>query len=266
MLFVPSITPPSETHDAAWIYFHGSNVLVDDSGVLLPAPERLALSPMRSIYLGTLDRRPCFAAELSQTGRGAQFGSLRTAFMSVAHDILGVLSAAAERIHFEQHHRFCARCGTPLIAHDADRAKRCTGCSVDYYPHIAPAVIVLVHDGSRLLLTHSDNRPFWALVAGFLEPGETLEQCAAREVREETGISIDDVRYFGSQVWPFPSQVMTGFYARYAGGDIVVDRTELDEARWFEQDVHPPLPPKPSIARELIDAHLARRDTKPRQN
>jgi NAD+ diphosphatase len=258
MLFVPSITPPSDTHDAAWIYFHGSDVLVDEVGVLLAAPERLGLSPMRTVYLGTLDCRPCFAAELPQAGVGARFVSLRTAFMTLAHDLLGVLSAAAERVHFEQLHRFCARCGSPLSAHDADRARRCNACGADYYPHIAPAVIVLVHDRSRIQLTHSGNRPFWALVAGFLEPGETLEECAAREVREETGISIDGIRYFGSQVWPFPSQVMIGFDARYAGGDIVVDRTELDEARWFEQDVLPPVPPKLSIARKLIDAHLAR--------
>jgi NAD+ diphosphatase len=96
--------------------------------------------------------------------------------------------------------------------------------------------------------------PWYALVAGFLEPGETLEECAAREVREETGIVVDDVRYFGSQPWPFPHQVMVGFWARHAGGEIVIAKSELEDARWFEVDALPPLPPPISIARRMIDA------------
>jgi NAD+ diphosphatase len=187
----------------------------------------------------------------------APFVSLRAALMTLGPDHLALLSTAAELLHFAQAHRFCGRCAAPLVDSTADRARRCPACGVDYYPRIAPAVIVLVHDGPRLLLTHVGNRPFWALVAGFLEPGETLEQCVAREVREETGIEVDDLRYFGSQPWPFPSQVMVGYCARYAGGAIVVDRRELDEAAWFGVDALPPLPPPLSIARRMIDERVA---------
>jgi NAD+ diphosphatase len=256
MPFIPSVTPPADARGAAWLYFHGNSVLVDDRGALHAAPDALGLYPRQTIYLGTLGGRPCFAAELEQDWQGAGFVSLRTAFMTIGSDLLGVLSAAAELIHFEQTHRYCGRCGGPLISQALDRAKRCPACGVDCYPRIAPAVIVLVHDGRRLLLTRAGDRPFWALVAGFLEPGETLEQCAAREVREETGVAIDDLRYFGSQAWPFPSQVMIGFDARYAGGEVVVDRNELDEAEWFDVDALPPLPFKLSIARQLIDARI----------
>jgi NAD+ diphosphatase len=221
------------------------------------SPDALSLSPARSFFVGTLDERPCFAAEVDAgVLPDADFVSLRSALMTLGPDHLGVLSAAAELLHFEQTHRFCGRCAGPLVDSGADRAKRCPACRVDYYPRIAPAVIVLVCDGPRLLLTHVGNRPFWALVAGFLEPGETLEQCAAREVREETGIAVDDLSYFGSQPWPFPSQVMVGFTARYAGGEIVVDPKELDEAGWFAVDALPPVPPPLSIARRMIEAHV----------
>ena len=211
------------------------------------------------MYLGTLDGRPCFAAELPTMPPGSRFVPLRTVLISLNDDLVGLVSAAAELIHFEQNHRWCGRCGGGLATpvDRADRAKRCESCGIDVYPRIAPAAIVLVHDGPRFLLTHVGNRPFWALVAGFLEPGETLDQCAAREVREETGIAIDDIRYFGSQPWPFPSQVMVGFHARYAGGEIVVDRTELDEVRWFALDDLPALPPRLSIARRMIEARIA---------
>jgi NAD+ diphosphatase len=256
-VFVPSFLPPADVAATAWLYFHGGEVWLDEDGPLHAEPEALALTPARSIYLGTLDDRPCFAAELSAPPEGASFVPLRTAFLTLGPELFGVLATGAELLHFEQTHRFCARCAGLLAASSADRARRCEPCGVDYYPRIAPAVIVLVHDGPRVLLTHVRGRPFWALVAGFLEAGETLEQCAAREVREETGVAIDDLRYAGSQPWPFPSQLMVAFRARYAGGEIVVDGKELDAAQWFAIDALPPVPPKLSIARRMIDAHIA---------
>jgi NAD+ diphosphatase len=262
--FLPSSAPQGDARSAAWLYFRGTDVWLDaggsatGGGALHESPHALSLSPTRSLFVGTLDDRPCFAAEV-EAGvlPDAAFVPLRSALMTLGPDHLGVLSAAAELLHFEQTHRFCGRCAGSLVDSAADRGKRCPACRVDFYPRIAPAVIVLVHDGPRLLLTHVGNRPFWALVAGFLEPGETLEQCAAREVREETGIAVDDLRYFGSQPWPFPSQVMVGFIARHAGGEIAVDRKELDEAGWFPVDALPPVPPPLSIARRMIDALVA---------
>jgi NAD+ diphosphatase len=257
--FVPSVAPAADVRGAAWLYFRHGDVWVDErEGALHAAPESLALTPGRSVFLGTLDGRPCFAAEVTASDLpDASFVSLRAALMALGPAHLPVLSAAAQLLHFEQTHRFCGRCGGALLDLPGERARRCPACEVDYYPRIAPAVIVLIHDASRLLLTHVGNRPFWALVAGFLEAGETLEECAAREVREETGVEIDGIRYFGSQPWPFPSQVMVGFTARYAGGDVAVDRKELDEARWFPVGALPPIPPPLSIARRMIDAFVA---------
>jgi NAD+ diphosphatase len=260
-IFAPSNTIPASTRNAAWLYFHKNEIWLDsrhdDAGVLQAGPDVLGLSPIRTVYLGTLDDRPCFAAELEAAPSAGRIMPLRAVLAALGGDLVGLVSAGAQLVHFEQSHRFCGRCGSALVASGVDRAKRCEACGVDFYPRIAPAAIVLVHDGPRLLLTHVGSRPFWALVAGFLEPGETLEQCATREVREETGIAIDELQYFGSQPWPFPSQVMVGFHARYAGGEIVVDRKELDDAKWFGLEELPPLPPRLSIARRLIDARLA---------
>jgi NAD+ diphosphatase len=260
-VFLPSSAPRTEAPDAAWLYFRGDRVWFDEQhgGALHDSPRGLSVAPARTVFVGTLDGRPCFAADVDAGALPqAQFVSLRAALMALGPDHLPLLSTAAELVHFEQTRRFCGRCATPLVDSLADRAKRCPACDAHYYPQIAPAVIVLVSDGPRLLLTRAGKaRPFWALVAGFLEPGETLEQCVAREVREETGIDVDGARYFGSQPWPFPSQVMVGFQARYAGGTIAVDGQELDEAAWFPVDALPPLPPPISIARRMIDARVA---------
>jgi len=255
--FTPGLSPAADAEAAVWLYFQGDSVWVDEAGPLHPPPETLGLSPARRTYVGEFDHRPCFVGELESTPAKGGLISLRAAWMTLDEDVFGPLSAAAELLHFERSHRACGRCGGPLVAQVVDRARRCESCRADYYPRIAPAVIVLVHDGPRILLTHAGNRPFWALVAGYLEPGETLEGCAAREVHEETGVAIDELRYFGSQAWPFPSQVMVGFRSRYAGGGIVVDKKELDEARWFEIDALPPVPPPRSIARRMIEARIA---------
>jgi NAD+ diphosphatase len=258
--FEPSIRAPADMQDAAWIYFQRGELWIDeDATVLRAAPDALGVSPVRTVHLGALDGRPCLAAELAD-GRApadARFLPLRAALQALPTELFAVPATAAELLHFEDTHRFCSRCGGPLTPSATDRAKRCDACRVDFYPRIAPCVIVVVRDGPRVLLTHVGDRPFWALVAGFLEPGETLEECVAREVREETGIEIDDLRYFGSQPWPFPSQLMVGFLARYAGGEIAVDRNELDEARWFSFEALPPLPPRLSIARRMLEASLA---------
>jgi NAD+ diphosphatase len=138
----------------------------------------------------------------------------------------------------------------------------CPGCGALHFPRISPAVITLVHRGRDEVLLASDRRfrpGFFALVAGFVEAGETLEQAAAREIREEVGLEVDDLRYFGSQSWPFPSQLMVGFFARYRSGEIRVQEEELTEARWFHLDDLPGPGDRPagfSIAGRLIERYL----------
>lgn len=160
-------------------------------------------------------------------------------------------------LHWNRESGYCSRCGTSTVYLADSWGRRCTGCAAEHFPHIHPCAIVLVKRDREVLLTRKAE---WApgrysLVAGFLDFGECLEECASREVREETGIEIRNVRYVGSQNWPFPSQLMAGFVADYAGGEIQVDRSELEDAAWFSIDALPSLPPTRSIARHIIDTY-----------
>lgn len=261
--FVPGITPPRDATDGGatlWFAFRKNELLVDPSRERVPRAFDPGVTP--PLYIGTLSGSPCFAVDLPASAEapagGAQFVGLREAFMSLDRRELSVALTAYPLLHFESTHRFCGACGAATRDVDGERAKACTVCGHTCYPRVTPAAIVLVHDGPRVLLTRGKRMPkgvpWYALVAGFVETGETLEQCAAREVREETGVEVDLIQYQGSQPWPFPHQIMVGFRARYAGGAVVIDESELEDARWFDRGRMPPLPPVGSIATAMIDA------------
>lgn len=168
---------------------------------------------------------------------------------------LTISGLAKQILHWESHSKHCQRCGSEVTNMIGSWGKHCSSCNAEHFPHIHPCSIVLVKRGDEILLT---RKPEWAagrygLVAGFLDVGESLEECAIREVREETGITICNVRYVGSQNWPFPAQLMAGFVADYDGGEIIVDSHELEDARWFRRDQLPDLPSPRSIARWVID-------------
>jgi len=162
-------------------------------------------------------------------------------------------------VDFERTHRFCGRCGVPTEPVSGERARRCSACKLTAYPRISPAVIVLLRKGSRALLARAAHfpLPFFSTLAGFVEIGETLEDTCAREIREEVGVEVGRLRYFGSQPWPFPHSLMVAFIAEYAGGEIRVDGKEIVEANWFAPDALPLVPPRASIARRMIDAWVA---------
>ncbi|WP_210394582.1 NAD(+) diphosphatase [Motiliproteus sediminis] len=172
------------------------------------------------------------------------------------------LSRAAQLNTWHRHHRFCSRCGAPTRLHNDDLAAHCDQCNYAQYPRISPCIIVLIRDGERCLLAHAAHYGpgRYSTLAGFIEAGETAEEAVRREVKEEVGVDVDNVRYAFSQSWPFPHALMLGFYADYAGGEITPDGVEILDAQWFGKQPLPDLPPPFTISRRLIDGFLASLD------
>ncbi|ACM20287.1 NADH pyrophosphatase [Geotalea daltonii FRC-32] len=165
---------------------------------------------------------------------------------------------ALQTLHWERNSAVCSRCGGSLQRIENTWGKRCQSCAYEHFPHISPCVIVLVKRGDQFLLGRKSVWPEgrYSLIAGFLDFGESLEECVHREVMEEAGVEVENLHYVGSQNWPFPSQLMAGFVADYAGGEINIDGEELEDVRWFSRDAMPPsLPAKRSIARWIIDSY-----------
>ncbi len=210
------------------------------------------------VFFGTYNGEACWAASLrpgAPLPTGFRKETLTPRTTRLRDDILSLGGLALQALHWERMSRHCPCCGQPSQAIEGESGRRCPTCKAEHYPSLHPAVIVLVRDGERVLLT---RKSFWpprryGLVAGFVDRGESLEEAVRREVREETGVEITDIRYIASQYWPFPSQLMIGFTARYAGGELAVDHDELDDARWFSVHELPDLPPPMSIARYIVD-------------
>jgi NAD+ diphosphatase len=210
-------------------------------------------------YLGQLDGGACFTlAAPSEVAPPFEVWNLRGLFGSLDDAVFGVAGRAVQIVEWAATHRFCGRCATPTERAPGERSMRCASCGLSAYPRIAPAIIVLVRKGDLALLAHGARfpAPFYSTLAGFVEPGETLEETLAREVREEVGVEVTGIRYFGSQSWPFPNSLMLGFFATWAGGEIVCEPSEIIDAKWFAHDELPMIPPPQSISRQLIDVWL----------
>lgn len=182
---------------------------------------------------------------------------LRQSYYKLPHDLYLKAGKCHELLYWDSNTRFCGVCGAPMKMH-TDISKRCTRCGKEVWPQLATAVIVLIHRGDEVLLVHARNFKgnFMGLVAGFVETGETLEEAVHREVMEETNLVITNLRYFGSQPWPYPCGLMVGFNADYVSGEIKLQTEELARGAWFTKDNLPQIPEKLSIARKLIDAWL----------
>ena len=183
---------------------------------------------------------------------------LRKSFYHLPTELYLKAGKCRELLYWDQNTQYCGVCGAPTRM-DTIISKKCTHCGKEIWPQLATAVIVLVHRVEELLLVHAKNfvnNRIYGLVAGFVETGETLEEAVRREVMEETQLDITNLRYFGSQPWPFPCGLMVGFHADYAGGEIHLQRSELERGSWFGRDNLPPLPEKLSIARKLVDDWL----------
>jgi NAD+ diphosphatase len=215
-----------------------------------------------ALYLGEFDGEPCFARLVEPHGlpAGSEAVPLRQLFGVLSDEEFGLAGRALGLTAWDRDHRYCGRCGSATERSTTERVRTCDTCGQDAYPRLSPAVIVLVeHDGRALLARNARTKmPFFSTLAGFVEIGESLEQTVAREIREEAGIEVTDVRYFGSQPWPFTGSLMIGFTARWASGELAPDPAEITEAAWFPPHALPTIPPKLSIARELIDDFVRR--------
>lgn len=182
---------------------------------------------------------------------------LRATYNKLPHDLYQIAGKCQEILYWDANTRFCGVCGGPMKMH-TEISKRCTHCGKEIWPLLATAIIVLIRREDKVLLVHARNfrGKFFGLVAGFVETGETLEEAVVREVHEEVGIKIKNIRYFASQPWPYPCGLMVGFTADYVSGNLHLQRSELDDAGWFDRDHLPPVPDKMSIARQLIDSWL----------
>ena len=191
--------------------------------------------------------------------------ALRTAYGVLGDRLWAIASRAAQVTEWDSNHRFCGRCAKPTVKLRTELGRQCPACGLIAFPRISPATITLIERGDQVLLAHGAHHAtgMYALIAGFVEAGETLEECVSREVREEIGIEVDQIRYFASQSWPFPHSIMLGFNARYKSGEITVNPEEITDARWFSVDDLPMIPMRMSIARRLIDDYAARHGRDP---
>ena len=186
-----------------------------------------------------------------------EMSPLRQSYAKISLDLYQKAGKCQEILYWDQNTKFCGVCGAPMKLH-TEISKRCTECGKEVWPQLATAIIVLIRREDKVLLVHARNfrSDFYGLVAGFVETGESLEEAIVREVREETGLEIENIRYFGSQPWPYPCGLMVGFFADYAGGEIHLQKSELSAGGWFTKDNLPHIPEKLSIARRLIDTWL----------
>jgi len=273
--FISSVKPTAEAGSSSfWFVFRGLEMLVEDRGGRLAVPrsqtiDQLGLSFMRQQYLGVLETDPpthCFSAELaneSEAPEGTRFLGLRRLYGQLEEELFWLAGRAIQIVDWDRTHQFCSRCGARTETMPNERAKECQQCGFTSYPRLSPAIIVRVQrnseNGAEILLARSHRHPsgLFSVLAGFVEPGETLEESVQREVKEEVGIELENIRYFGSQPWPFPNSLMLAFTADYAGGEIVLEEEEMAEAGWYTVDALPPIPPSISISRRLIDSFIA---------
>ena len=265
--FTPAHDAPQPLPDDAFAFgFAGTRLWVQGD----EAPQVPTLAALRGAvaldavhYLGALDGRACVAAAVQQAATppaGWQATGLRALFFRLPDALLAIAARAFQVVDFDLTHRYCGRCGTRTQPRGGERARECPACGLVSYPRVSPAMMVLVIRDREILLARAPRFPgaMYSALAGFVEPGETIEDCVHREVREEVGIEVDRLAYFGSQSWAFPHSLMIAFTAHYAGGDLVLDPAEIAEARWFPLDALPELPSAMSIARKLIDGTVAR--------
>lgn len=266
------LKPPSEIVNHLYFVYSGYAILSRQgeskwSPLLAKEWQAIDLVPQSTHYMGAWDQAACQAVELmpkSEAPPGFEWISLRHFIHNPTESPDDALFALAGRgiqiIEWHRTHRYCGQCGGLLTEHEADRARECTRCQRTFYPRLSPCIIVLVTRGEEILLARGVRHPegMYSTLAGFIEPGETAEQAVHREVREEVGIEVSHLQYWGSQPWPFPHQLMLGFYAEYERGNLILEEEEITDARWWHYQELPQHPPTSTISGRLINDYLNR--------
>lgn len=264
MSFIASLQAPENDAGSGYLFvFRKDRLRVSDENGHLTIPRsREAMYPSgdypETHFFGWWNAVPCYFAEehADRTPNdSSSYQPIRSLVPLLSTEALLVAGRAFHLLNWERTSRYCGRCGASMERLSDERAKRCLECGLIVYPRISPAVIVAVVKDDKLLLASNGKIPGkrYSVLAGFVEPGETLEECVSREVKEESGIDVCDIRYFASQPWPFPDSLMVGFTARYAAGDLKIDEKELTDAGWYRADALPNIPGPFSISRALID-------------
>ena len=249
-----AIAPPT----GLWFVFRERSLLVDAHG--LPWQGLAPLQAHGIQHLGEHGSQPCYGARVApetEAPAGANFVHLKKLIDQLPVPIAELAGRALELIEWEAAHRFCGACGSPTEQPGTAIVRRCQNeqCRREHYPRISPVVIVAVERGEEILLGRSPHFPpgMYSTLAGFVDAGESVESAIHREIREESGLTVTNLRYFASQPWPFPHSLMLGFRADYAGGELTVARDELEDAAFFHVDHLPAVLPGPgTIAHWLI--------------
>lgn len=259
-------TGPAGPSDLVWA-FQGRNLigeLMGEQGAPIP------LAQLESDFdrvsgltpVGLLNKRPVYACSVETSAMDMMkytSGNLFALLGRISTTSFDIVGRAYQLLTWDREHAYCGRCGGVTALADKGQSRCCNACNLSVYPRLSPCVIMLVTRDNECLLAAGAgaNRRFYSCLAGFVEPGESCEQAVQREVMEEVGLIVDDIRYHGSQPWPFPGQLMLGFTARWTGGEINIDPEEIDEALWCRPDNLPPIPPAFSIAGQLINSFLS---------
>lgn len=251
-----------------WFIFQSDRLLVErtETGARLPSAldlSQVGAAALRQQKVGVYDGRPCLAVEVSPAMTippGVTLAGLRSLYGLVDEKLFLLAGRASQLLNWDRAHQFCGRCGSPLAPKPDEPAKICHDCDAIEYHNPAPAIIVLIERGEELLLARSQRHRggMYSVLAGFVEPGESLEMAVAREIREEVGLEVRDILYFGSQPWPFPNSLMIAFTCTYAAGEIRLQEGEIADAGWYTTGNLPLIPPPISIARQLIDWFVAK--------
>lgn len=260
------LKPPVEVERNSYFIYSGYSILSGPQGEQWsPLSEeewrRQNITPHSTHYIGTWQQTACYAIELdadSEAPAGHEWVSLRHFILYPDDALFALAGRGMQIIEWHRTHRYCGQCGQTMEEHEFDRARECVACKRIFYPRLSPCIIVLVTRGDELLLARGSRHPegMYSTLAGFIEPGETVEHAVHREVREEVGIEVDNLQYWGSQPWPFPHQLMLGFYAQYSSGDLVLEDEEISDARWWHCTKLPDHPPASTISGRLIRGYL----------